>query len=62
MLFRFLSFVKRCLGRTKRPIERRIASESDRQEWERIRRERAAIERRLNYLEAQADVYARKDL
>lgn len=62
MLFKILAFVKRWSHRTERFVERRLSSETDREEWNRIHQEREAIERRLSYLETQADVYARKDL
>lgn len=63
MLFRIMAYLKRWWNQYKYPfVERRQTSVEGRNQWEETRREREAIERRLNYLETQADVYARKDL
>lgn len=63
MLFTLLKFLRRLRRfRFRATTDRRLTSPQGRREWEDSRREREALERRLNYLEAQAEVYARKDL
>lgn len=60
MLFKVIMFFQRLLKVP--PVKSQRTSVPEGQERTQTEREREELERRLSYLEAQAEVYARKDL